>query len=654
MQCNRYVPAIFAILAAATAARAARGPELMTLQRLDERAHIATLESDASLIDKMGACRELARVGTAAAVPVLARLLSNEQLSHSARNALEGIPDPAAAAALREALGTLKGKLLAGVIGSCGRKHDERAVDAIARFLDDADADVAYAAAHALGRIGNDAAAAALERSLGLASARPMIAEGYLMCAEAAARSGQTARAMAMYDRLRTVEVPPSTRMAAVYGAIVTRGPAGVELVIQQIHEGSPQMWAVALRAAAEIPGRELTSAMARQIPSLPSEKQVLVIQALGGRRDPAALPAIVAAAKDGAAQVRMAAISALAQFGDASVAPMLFDLAVSEQGDVAAAAQTALASIPGSAVDTALLEKVKPGELKTRLVAMAVLGQRRVAAFTPALIGLVGDADDAIRTAAIRTLGQVATLEQLDILAGALTDPKTPADAQTAEAALAAACARLADSEACAARLTKYMSGARPAARMALVRVLRSVGGAEALAAVRAAQNDPAPEVSDAAVRALCDWTSADAAPDLLAVAQTSPNPTYRVLALRGYINQIRLRSVLVPQKLVMSKEAAALAQRDEEKRLLLGVLGSISHRQALEMTLAYLDQESLRAEACTAAISIATRLARSEPAAVAEAMKKVIAATDDPELIRRAEALANPPAGRGGRRGP
>ena len=70
---------------------------------------IATLKSDASPQEKAAACRELARVGTRQAIPVLAPLLADEALSHWARYALEPIADPAADAALRDALGQLKG-----------------------------------------------------------------------------------------------------------------------------------------------------------------------------------------------------------------------------------------------------------------------------------------------------------------------------------------------------------------------------------------------------------------------------------------------------------------------------------------------------------------------------------------------------------------
>ena len=101
----------------------------------------------------------LAVYGTKDAVPALAPLLLDKELSSWARIALEAIPDPAADEALRTALGKAQGRLLVGVINSIGVRRDAQAVSGLVAKLKDADADVASAAAVALGHIGGDQAA---------------------------------------------------------------------------------------------------------------------------------------------------------------------------------------------------------------------------------------------------------------------------------------------------------------------------------------------------------------------------------------------------------------------------------------------------------------------------------------------------------------
>jgi len=110
-------------------------------------------DPSASVYAKAKACQRLAVTGDRTAVPALAALLSDRQLSHYARFGLEPIPDPAVDEALRAALGKAKGELLVGVINSIGHRKDAKALHALARFLHDADSEVAKAADAALARM---------------------------------------------------------------------------------------------------------------------------------------------------------------------------------------------------------------------------------------------------------------------------------------------------------------------------------------------------------------------------------------------------------------------------------------------------------------------------------------------------------------------
>src|ERR1043165_9769330 len=86
----------------------------------------AVLNSNAGLKEKADACRELARRGNKEAVAALVALLPDEQLSHMARYSLETMPDRSVDRVLREALSTLHGRQLVGVIGSLGVRRDSK------------------------------------------------------------------------------------------------------------------------------------------------------------------------------------------------------------------------------------------------------------------------------------------------------------------------------------------------------------------------------------------------------------------------------------------------------------------------------------------------------------------------------------------------
>src|SRR6266581_2816129 len=75
----------------------------------DEQTFIQVLQSSASPKEKDAACARLKRIGTKQSIPALSALLIDEQLSHSARYALESMPFPKAGTALLQALENTSG-----------------------------------------------------------------------------------------------------------------------------------------------------------------------------------------------------------------------------------------------------------------------------------------------------------------------------------------------------------------------------------------------------------------------------------------------------------------------------------------------------------------------------------------------------------------
>ena len=96
------VVALFAT--ATTSAGAFDGPATSPEK---EKELLALLQSNALPAEKALACKKLAIHGSAGAVPELAKLLPNPQLSSWARIALEAIPGEASSEALRVAAGSL-------------------------------------------------------------------------------------------------------------------------------------------------------------------------------------------------------------------------------------------------------------------------------------------------------------------------------------------------------------------------------------------------------------------------------------------------------------------------------------------------------------------------------------------------------------------
>jgi len=608
---------------------------------------IAVLTSDASQKEKVDACRQLAVIGTKDAVAPLAALLGDEKLSHMARYALEPIPDPAVDEALRDALGKLKGRPLVGVIISLGVRRDAKAVPALGKMLRDSGADVAQAAARALGSIGDSAAAKALQAALPNAPAANQLAfcEGLFRCAEALAAKGQRDQAVAIYDQLRNLKQPHQARTGAVRGAILARGKDGPAILREYLRSDDYILFSAAVQAALELPrDKVVTEVLTAELAKLPADNQILVIQTLGKRADPAALPALFAMAK-GADKtgVRLAAIRALSAIGHASAVPVLVGLFADTDRQISEAVRESLAGLPGEQTDAALMAMFNSSDTSQRLTALELIGRRRMTASVPTLLKAAGGADPQVRPAAIRMVGELGGPDQLPALLDLLMGTKATQDLEAAEQALSDIFARADNPQSYTDKITGLLAQAQPAQKGVLLRILSTIGGPDALKAVRAAVDDPNAEVRAAAIRALGRWKGADAAPDLLRLAKTSPDPSGRIAALRGYIGLVRDESLSTENKLAMCKEAAAMIQRDEEKKLLLGVLGEVPAVEALSMAMAHLSNPATKDEAAFAAVAIGEKIFEQKPGEVADAVAKVMQVTGNKDVARRAKAILN-----------
>ena len=367
---------------------------------------IALLKEDATPHAKSDACRKLARIGTRKAVPVLASLLADEKLSHMARFALEPITDPAVDEALRDALGNVKGLSLAGVIHSLGVRKDPLAIEPLSQLLDDTDPAVAQAAARALGSIGR-AAVPVLEDALVTQSGSNQLAvcEGLLRSAEQV--SGDDA--LAIYDKLRALpKLPLQLRVAVLRGTIRSSANNGLPLLVESIRSESYVPAADAIRISTELPGAEVTLALVGELAAANAQKQLRLVQSLGGRGDATAMPALVKLAQNGSPDLRIAALRSLMQLADKSSLPVLAALVSDPDPAISSEALAGLIGFPGKEADAALLSLLDDATTNIRIELIKAFGQRRMFTAAPALRKETSHADAGVAKASLRALREL------------------------------------------------------------------------------------------------------------------------------------------------------------------------------------------------------------------------------------------------------
>jgi HEAT repeat protein len=632
MHATRYALCLLmAVLAAgATLAQAQTFPAQTNSKEILARTPAQLVETlrnpGASVFEKAKACQRLAVVGTKDAIPALVALLPDEKLNIYARFGLEGIPDPAVDEAFRDATRTLHGRQLVGVIDSIGQRKDAQAVGLLKELLGNSHAKVASAAAGALGRIGNTEAAAVLKEALaGNSPVKKCIADGSLACADGLEAAGNKAEAVALQEAVAKADVPKYLKVAALRGQFRLQQGEARDLLLAQIGCPDKAFFNVGLAVARQMPGADVTAALAEALPKLSPERQALLLRALGDRKDAAAASLFLAASKSDSPAIREAAIVVLAKHGDASAAAVLLDAALADAA-VAPTAKEGLTNLPGQEVDAAILARLAGADPKAKAVLIELLGARRAVAATAAVRAALSDSDQPVRLAAIAAFGWLAGQQDLDVLIGKALAAGNPAETSAAQTALRMAALRMSERDACAAKLAGSLTGASAANQKYLLELLGRVSGQKALEAVVAGVKSTDPAVKDASARVLGEWLSADAAPALLEIIKSDADVKYRTRALRGYIRIARQLKLAPETRLAMFRTAMELAQRNEEKKIALEILPRIPSAATLGVAVSYLGAPGLKAPAADAAVKISGKLVGRDPKAVATDLQKVV----------------------------
>ncbi|NLH43607.1 MAG: hypothetical protein GX448_17345, partial [Planctomycetes bacterium] len=97
-----------------------------------------------------------------------------------------------------------------------------------------------------------------------------------------------------------------------------------IKMVIDALKSPDAEMQTGAIAIVREIPGPEVTKALAQELPSLGPTAQVQLLSALADRGDVLALPAVLEAGKSQDESVRIASLRAIGQLGNASSVPVL------------------------------------------------------------------------------------------------------------------------------------------------------------------------------------------------------------------------------------------------------------------------------------------------------------------------------------------
>ena len=605
-----------------------------------ERRLVAILQTNAPVAARQLACRKLALMGSRHAVPALASLLTQEDLSHMARFALERIPDTSAAAALREALPQAHGQLKPGLINSLGAVSDASATPALIPLLRDADRAVVGAAASALGQIGTLEAVRALEsfRARAAPPLQPLVNDALVAGVENLARHGERPEAARIFRQLYERETG-MLRLAGFRGLVQAEPEQADALLLQALAGHDEPLRRLAARLLSDRLGDQTLKPFLEAWKSLPADGQVALLEVVRSRRDPNAYATVLAACDSRELAVRRDAVRALGVVGTAHDVPRLARLTTSGPSDERESARLALAALPGREPTQAIAALLPTAASPLRVELIRVLAARGATDAAPQILPHLHDSDATTRRVALEAIATLGDEQQAPaVIAFLKTAPDDAARGQ-AEKTLSALVTRT--GQKCLESLLAGLADTPPAARLILLEQLGSLGGSRALTAVRAAVDSEDAGLREGAFRVLAAWPEWDAAPDLLRVAHESNQGARRALAFRGYVRLCREAPMASSRRLARLTEAAECAATTDEKVLVVSALAEVPEAGSLKLLATYLNDGAVVDAASAAAVKAASALDARHREAVAPVLQQVLRVCRNAEVQRRAREV-------------
>jgi HEAT repeat protein len=265
--------------------------------------------SEATVDCKRLVCRMMRWVGTTDSVPALSPLLGDEKLSHMARYALQSIPGPAVDESLRAALAGATGETKAGIIDTLGERGDSESIDTLGGLINDPDATVAMSSAAALGKIGGYDAIRTLARGRSAQNQQVRMAVGHaiLKCADQLAVEGEVDLAATVFERAyRTDGVPTTMRVAAIVGLISAQeGAAARDTAVEATQDDEEPVRVAALAALAEVGDASTVPLLVETATTKQGREREAGRESLLRARDPGVSETLLKVASDAAPTLR-------------------------------------------------------------------------------------------------------------------------------------------------------------------------------------------------------------------------------------------------------------------------------------------------------------------------------------------------------------
>jgi tetratricopeptide (TPR) repeat protein len=574
------------------------------LTPVEEQMIIDFLNSDATATAKQIVCRNWGPVASDRAVDTLARMLSDPEMFDMALFVLEYIGGESVDEVLLEFLDSADKDEKVALANALGRHRCKKALPKLIELITEPDSDIAGATLAAVGQIGSPEAIETLTRIAEQAHGRLRLLalDALLNCAEESLANGDQGNAISVYRALSSEHFSEETRIAAFRGLIHAATSQKVNLILNALKSNDKGLRRMAISLAQELQGQEITQDLARSLPTLSLKDQIEILRAISERNDPSALEDVMKMTASANPNVRIAAYNTIARIGDETcVIPLAHAAAEDKDVYVAEAAQFSLNSIKGETVDRAILASIPVVDVTIRIPLLRSVCERMITDSVTTLLEAIEDGDWKVRNEAFKAVKITARKKDIPSLIRVLDQTELPSVRKQLALAILAASRKIQDENGKDRSILAQLFAVKTLeAQSELFLVLGKLGSSNSLPVLREALNSPDDGLRQAAIHALAVWPNAEPVGEILKVVRNDPSRLRRILALRACIQLMNRPSGNTPvESVALLAEVEKLADRNEEKKLILEALVNYSCPQALDLANKLASQSALWTDA-------------------------------------------------------
>lgn len=595
---------------------------------------VETLNSDISLAAKDFVCRQLALIGSDASVETLLNMLDSPKTADLSRYALENISSPRVDHGLLRKLDKVSEvETQIGIITTLSVRKCDVAVDKLAKTARSDNFALAAASVRALGSIGSLKALEQLQRL----DDSKIVQDSLLCCAESLLKNGQHCKAKEIYSELYLSGNSSTVRAAAIAG-LVKAGDN--QSLLTAIEGDDPAVQKVAIMQVGHLQDIALLKLLASKIKSFPDAVKVQMLAALAANENAVGRAEIQSIlVRTDSREVRLASYRALSILGDASTVELLAGYATqASDRDERKQAQEALCCLSGEGVDLKIVEIIKNSNSDEAVVVELIkaVAQRPIPLAYPVLLKTVRSSNREISSESIRALQSLATEDQVVDLVDLLIDKPGTAT----ENLVIVTAEKIQNRNSCAeAVLGKYTSITSEQSKASMLRVMGKLGDENSVALIKKEYASKNATLHEAAFRAMSDWPGSDFMAEMKELAQSGNDAKTKILAFRAYLKAIQSSAdeMKIEQKVDALIEAFSIAQRPDEKKMVIGALADYRSIKALYFVKGCQDNDTLRAEAEIGVLQICQKLFKEYPKTVKPILIELKDSTNNESIVSK-----------------